>query len=256
MATGVLVLGFDRATRLLGHLALHDKAYDATIRLGASTVTDDAEGEVLEVASRQALSAVTDARIGEALAAMLGRIRQRPSAVSAIKVDGRRAYARVRDGEEVVLPDREVEITTLEVRDVRRTTDSIDVDISVVCSSGTYIRSIARDLGQMVGVGGHLTALRRTRVGPFSLAESVPIDLIPEGVRSIDDVSRRCFPVLELGPEAEADARHGRPMDWPASDTALPEQATHALMGAGGVLIALAEPEGMRLRYVAVLAPD
>ncbi len=158
MATGVLVLGVNRATRLLGHLMLTEKAYDATIRLGASTTTDDAEGEVVATATTDHL---TEAGIREALAAFVGEIDQKPTAVSAIKVDGKRAYQRVRDGEDVDLPARRVTIHALEVTGVRGS----DVDISVRCSSGTYIRAIARDLGAALGVGGHLVALRRTAVG-------------------------------------------------------------------------------------------
>jgi len=170
MATGVLVLGIERATRLLGHLALTDKAYDATVRLGRATVTDDAEGE--ETDAHDA-SGVTDEAIAAALAPLRGEIEQRPSSVSAVKVDGVRSYARVRAGEEVELATRRVTITRLDVLGVRRPDVEgpavVDVDITVVCSSGTYVRAIARDLGDALGVGGHLTALRRTRVGTFGL---------------------------------------------------------------------------------------
>jgi len=161
MATGVLVLGIGKATRLLGHLALTEKQYDGTIRLGQTTVTDDAEGEVVE--SRDA-SGVTDAAIAAGIAALTGEIQQVPSSVSAVKVDGVRSYARVRAGEEVELPPRTVTVSVFEV--VQRRGD--DLDVRVTCSSGTYIRALARDLGASLGVGGHLTALRRTRVGPFT----------------------------------------------------------------------------------------
>ena len=170
MATGVLVLGIERATRLLGHLALTDKAYDATIRLGRATVTDDAEGE--ETAAVDA-SAVTREALDTALAPLRGSIEQRPSSVSAVKVDGVRSYARVRAGEDVELPTRRVTVSRLDVLDVRRPEVDgpavVDLDVTVVCSSGTYVRAIARDLGDALGVGGHLTALRRTRVGTFGL---------------------------------------------------------------------------------------
>jgi tRNA pseudouridine55 synthase len=170
MATGVLLVGIERATRLLGRLALTDKAYDATIRLGATTVTDDAEGEVLEVVDA---SAVDEASIVSGVAALTGAIEQRPSSVSAIKVDGVRSYARVREGEQVELPARPVTVSRFEVLAVRRGevegSGTVDVDVAVVCSSGTYVRALARDLGAGLGVGGHLTALRRTRVGPFGL---------------------------------------------------------------------------------------
>lgn len=166
MATGVLVLGVGRATRLLGHLALTDKTYDATIRLGQSTVTDDAEGDVI---ARASAADVTDDAIRGATTAFIGAISQIPSAVSAVKIDGVRAYKRVRDGEAVELPARSVTVSTFDVLDIRRAADVVDVDVTVVCSSGTYIRALARDLGAALGVGGHLTVLRRTRVGPYGL---------------------------------------------------------------------------------------
>lgn len=167
MATGVLVLGVERATKLLGLLALRDKGYTATVRLGQSTVTDDAEGEVVGGASADEISA--DAVRG-GLAALTGDIEQVPSAVSALKVAGQRAYARVRAGEQVTLPPRRVTVDRLDLLALRRPGPGLlDVDVVVECSSGTYVRALARDLGAALGVGGHLTALRRTRVGPFPL---------------------------------------------------------------------------------------
>src|SRR5688572_25132502 len=157
MATGVLVLGVERATRLLGHLLLTDKAYDATIRLGSSTTTDDAEGELV---TRATTRDVTEEALLTALGNFVGDIDQVPSSVSAIKVDGRRAYERVRLGEQVELAARRVHVEAIEVRDVRDDDDQLDVDVSVGCSSGTYIRALARDLGELLGTGGHLTALR------------------------------------------------------------------------------------------------
>lgn len=256
MATGVLVLGVDRATRLLGHLALHDKSYDATIRLGAATITDDAEGEVMVSASAEALQAVTQSDVEGGLTTMIGRIRQRPSAVSAIKVDGRRSYDRVRAGESVELPEREVEVTQIVVGNVRRSADGLDVDVSVTCSTGTYIRAIARDLGQALGVGGHLTALRRTRVGPFRLEEAVGIDDIASGLISMETVAPRCFPVLVLDEQQAAHARHGRPQTWPGPVTAPAEASPYALVDSEGSLLALARPAGTALSYVAVFATD
>ena len=258
MATGVLVLGVDRATRLLGHLALHDKSYDATIRLGASTVTDDREGDVIASASREELEEISDDRVHAVLLAMTGVIRQRPSSVSAIKVDGRRAYDRVRAGEDVELPDREVEITDILVSKITRDTGWIDVDVSVTCSTGTYIRAIARDLGQALHVGGHLTSLRRTRVGPFHLQESVGIDDIASGLRSMEDVAPRCFPVVVLNERQADDARHGRPQTWPG----LLSPGPHALIDEAGTLVALGqghdqgEGDGTTLKYMAVFATD
>ncbi|HWN32921.1 MAG TPA: tRNA pseudouridine(55) synthase TruB, partial [Pseudonocardia sp.] len=166
MATGVLVLGVERATRLLGHLALDTKAYAATIRLGVATSTDDAEGEV--TATRDA-GAVDEAEVRAGMAALTGAIEQVPSSVSAIKVDGKRAYRRVRDGEQVELAARPVTVAEFALDAVHRGDGHTDLDVRVECSSGTYVRALARDLGAGLGVGGHLTALRRTRVGPFGL---------------------------------------------------------------------------------------
>jgi tRNA pseudouridine55 synthase len=207
MATGVLLLGIGRATRLLGHLSLTDKQYDGTIRLGQTTVTDDAEGDVVTTADA---SGVTDEAIARAVAALTGEIQQVPSSVSAVKVDGVRSYARVRSGEDVVLAPRTVTVSALEV--VRRRGDELDV--SVACSSGTYVRALARDLGAALGVGGHLTALRRTRVGPFGLdaartLEELEGDLDPH-VLLLDDAVARSFPRRDLDP-ADAEAlSHGR----------------------------------------------
>ncbi|MBA3799990.1 MAG: tRNA pseudouridine(55) synthase TruB, partial [Geodermatophilaceae bacterium] len=170
MATGVLVLGLGRATRLLGYISGQDKAYTATIRLGVATVTDDAEGEVTSSSSAHEVG--EDAiRVG--LASLTGSIEQVPSSVSAIKVDGRRSYARVRAGEDVVLPGRPVTVFALDLITITRPTpDLIDLQVSVECSTGTYVRALARDLGTGLGVGGHLTALRRTRVGGFYIEEA------------------------------------------------------------------------------------
>jgi tRNA pseudouridine55 synthase len=182
MATGVLVLGVERATRLLTYVSGSDKSYLATIRLGQATVTDDAEGEVV---SRASAAAVTPDAIRSALRRFVGEVDQVPSSVSAIKVGGVRSYARVRKGELVELPSRRVSISRLGVCDIRPERDGdidiVDVDIDVTCSSGTYIRAIARDLGAVVGVGGHLTSLRRTAVGGFTLAEAVTLAQLQQG---------------------------------------------------------------------------
>ena len=177
MATGVLVVAVGRATRLLTYVSGSDKAYDATIRLGQATVTDDAEGEVTATADA---SGVDEDAIRAGLAAMTGEIDQVPSAVSAVKIDGKRSYARVRAGEDVEIPARRVTISRLDVHAVRRGEGVTDVDVTVECSSGTYIRAIARDLGAALGVGGHLTALRRTRVGGFTLDEAHTLDALAE----------------------------------------------------------------------------
>jgi tRNA pseudouridine55 synthase len=165
MATGVLVVGIGQATRLLGHLALSDKDYAATIRLGVTTTTDDAAGEPLE--TRDA-SAVSDTAIGEAMAALTGDIEQVPASVSAIKVDGRRSYQRVRDGEVVELAARPVHVAAFDLLERRGS----DLAVRVSCSTGTYVRALARDLGRALGVGGHLTTLRRTRVGGFTIEQA------------------------------------------------------------------------------------
>ena len=170
MATGVLVLGIGSATRLLQYVTDGLKEYNATIRLGASTHTDDREGEVL---STSATSHIQDAEIISTLHKFLGKIQQKPSSVSAIKIDGKRAHERVRDGESVDIPAREVEIHELEISEITRINEFIDIKVRVQCSAGTYIRSIARDLGEALKVGGHLTELHRTLVSPFSISESL-----------------------------------------------------------------------------------
>ena len=256
MATGVLVLGVERATRLLGHLALADKQYRACVRLGSATTTDDADGEVRAVAPAEAVQALDDVDVREAFARLVGTIQQRPSAVSAIKVDGRRAYDRVRAGEEVELAPRTVVIASIVVTDVRWSPGWVDVDIDVACSTGTYIRAIARDVGEALGVGGHLTVLRRTRVGPFAVDGAVSLDEVAaEGagvLRSLDDVVADCFPVWQLASPEDADwVRNGRRLPWGGPpDTADPV----AVVGPDGEFLALASDDHGRARYLAVLA--
>jgi tRNA pseudouridine55 synthase len=208
MATGVLVLAVDRATRLLGHLTLTDKRYDATIRLGVSTTTDDAEGETLETRSTEGL---TEEEVRAGLDAFTGEIDQVPSSVSAVKIDGKRAYARVREGEQVELPPRRVTIHAIEVTAI----ELPDVRVSVHCSSGTYIRAIARDLGAALGVGGHLTALRRTAVGPFTLDHARTLEQLTDHfeVTPIAEAARAAFPARELDDSQAADVRVGRRLD-------------------------------------------
>ncbi|MFD2079885.1 tRNA pseudouridine55 synthase [Actinopolymorpha cephalotaxi] len=192
MATGVLVLGIERATRLLGYLTLTEKAYDATIRLGVSTRTDDAEGEAIAQASARD---VRREDIQAGVAALTGEISQVPSAVSAVKVAGERAYRKVHKGEDVELAPRQVVVRRFEVTDVRPVGEVVDVDVVVECSSGTYVRALARDLGAGLGVGGHLTALRRTRVGPYALDQARTIEQLEGGfeVVPIADVAARTF---------------------------------------------------------------
>lgn len=242
MATGVLVLGVNRATRLLGHLMLTDKRYDATIRLGAATTTDDAEGQVISTAGTEA---VTEVAVREALTAYVGEIDQRPSAVSAIKVDGRRAYDRVRSGEDVELPARRVTVHSIDVVDVA----TPDVRIAVHCSSGTYIRAIARDLGTTLGVGGHLTALRRTAVGPFGLDTARTLSQLADGftMTPIADAARATFPVLDLDGAHADDVRVGRTLG-------LPLGGLTAVFAPDGEFLALYEPRDGVSRAVAVFA--
>lgn len=246
MATGVLVLGVDRATRLLGHLMLTEKAYDATVRLGVTTTTDDAEGEVVAEA---AASFHQPGLVAAEFEEQVGDIMQVPTAVSAIKVDGKRAYARVRDGEQVELKARPVTIHSLEVLDQRVVGDWLDVDISVRCSSGTYIRAIARDVGAALGVGGHLTALRRTAVGSFDLSVARTLEQLSEdfAVLPIAAAARATFPGVDLDDEQAAHVRFGR-----ALDLALPADGPHAVFAPGGEFLALYERRGEQARPVAV----
>lgn len=235
MATGVLVVGLNRATRLLGHLLLTDKTYAATVRLGVATTTDDAEGEVT---ARTPADDVSEEQIRAGLLVQVGDVDQVPSAVSAIKVDGRRAYDRVRAGEQVDLPARRVRIDAIDVHDVRRGEGTIDVDIDVRCSSGTYIRAIARDLGDALAVGGHLTALRRTAVGPFGLEVARTLDDLAEElvVLPIAEAARLTFPVVELTEQQAGDVRVGRRLDL-----ALPTGPPHAVFAPDGEFLALYE---------------
>ena len=208
MATGVLVLGIGNATRLLQYVVDGSKGYDATIALGKSTLTDDVQGEVLTIAPLSALSAVTDSAIYEALEKMVGKIMQRPSSVSAIKVDGKTGHARVRAGEEFELTPREVEISSIEIHSIARSELTINIEISVSCSAGTYIRAIARDLGNGLGVGGHLTALRRTLVSPFEVVECQEWE-VAELVSTAGGISR-ILPTRELAPDEVTEISFGR----------------------------------------------
>lgn len=210
MATGVLVLGFNNGTRLLQYITDGDKSYQATVILGASTVTDDFEGEVIATAQT---SQVVDEAIHAELTKMRGTIMQRPSSVSAVKVDGQRAYNRVRSGEEVVLPSREVTISQLDILQIRRTETTIEVDIEVTCSAGTFIRAIARDCGDALGVGGHLSSLRRTRVAGFGLDRAITIAQLKSAEFStldLADVARVTFPAREIGLEEKLELSFGR----------------------------------------------
>ena len=261
MATGVLVVGINKATRLLTYIVGTSKTYTATIRLGESTVTDDAEGEV--TATRSA-AGVTEDAVRAGVAALTGEIEQVPSSVSAIKVNGERAYARVRSGEEVKLAARPVTIHRFEVHEIRpRRSDgeALDVDVTVECSSGTYIRALARDLGDALGVGGHLTALRRTQVGPYTLDQAHTLEQLAEklDVLEISDAARALMPNRELSEAETTEISFGRRIAAGAA-AGTPEAATAdkpaAAFAPDGSLVALLADAGSYAKPVLVFAPD
>ena len=249
MATGVLIIGVGPTTRLMGIITGHDKEYTATIRLGASTTTDDREGDVIAEATTGDIQHVTDASITEAVTHFTGALEQRPSAVSAVKVDGKRAYQRVRDGEEVELPARAVTVEEFTILDIRRgeaATDAasdgarytaIDVDVRVRCSAGTYIRSLARDVGEELRVGGHLTALRRTRSGTVDVTECVDLDGADlEHLTAPGVFTRRHLPAVDLIDEHVVRVRNGVRVGID-----VPEASTVALIGPGEDLVAVVD---------------
>ena len=212
MATGLLVLGVESATKLLTFIVGADKTYEATIRLGASTITDDRESNYLEQASPEAVAQVTKQQILDGIAELTGNIEQVPSSVSAIKVDGVRAYAKVRGGDEVKLKARPVTVTRFEVIGEPRHVDGfIDLDVIIDCSSGTYIRALARDLGIKIGIGGHLTALRRTRVGGYTIDQAAKLPEVGDELRIIRSATAaKAFTTLELTDQQVVDLRHGK----------------------------------------------
>jgi len=242
MATGVLVLGFGNGTRLLQYVTNGDKSYLATVVLGAATITDDHEGEITSTSD---VTAITDADIEAELAKLRGTIAQRPSSVSAVKVDGERAHARVRAGEVFELPAREVTISKLEILEIRRVNSRIEVDIDVTCSAGTFIRAIARDCGAALGVGGHLNKLRRTRVAGFSLDRTVSVtglkakDFTP---LSMADVARATFAVRTVSSGEATELSFGRALT--ANESA---EITAAISETDEVLALLQNKEGKAL---------
>ncbi|MFT4147373.1 MAG: tRNA pseudouridine(55) synthase TruB [Micrococcaceae bacterium] len=209
MATGLLILGVNRGTKLLHYLITENKSYDATLRLGSSTTTDDAQGEVVEVSNA---SHLTDEQIHAEIEKLTGNILQVPTAVSAIKINGERAYHKVRKGEEVKLKARPVTIFDFEVHSIDRQKEFVDVNASVTCSSGTYIRALARDMGQQLGVGGHLTSLRRTAIGTFNVDDAVTLETLKSTAPliSLADVVKEMFPAREVTAEEAEDITHGR----------------------------------------------
>ena len=256
MATGLLVLGVGAATRLLGHLGGHDKTYEATLRLGRSTVTDDREGEVLADVPAGHLD---DDAIRSALAAQTGPLAQVPSSVSAVKVGGRRSYDRVRAGEAVELAPRQVTVHRLDVHRIDRSTpDLVDVDVTVECTSGTYIRAIARDTGAALGVGGHLTALRRTASGPFRIPGAAPVEdaaaaLVSgagPGALGLTEAATAVFPQRRLTAEEAGELEPGRRV--PATGTA----GLVAAVSPEGRLVALVEDAGALARVAVGFPPS
>ncbi len=244
MATGVLILGIERGTKFLAHMVTATKAYNATISLGASTTTDDFEGEII---SQTSAAHITDAEILSAIANLTGDIMQKPAKVSAIKIDGKRAYQRVRDGEDVDIPARPVTVNRFEVLESRQSPR--EVDVVVECSSGTYIRSLARDLGEALGVGGHLTALRRTEVGPFSLDDASPLDSMELSL-NLDEALVRCYPRLDVTAEESHKLAMGQWLEPRGV------KGTYAAVGPDGRSIALVKEKGKRLSTVFVAHPS
>jgi tRNA pseudouridine55 synthase len=248
MATGILVLGFGNGTRLLQYITDGDKSYVATIVLGASTITDDSEGEVLESTDA---SKVADTEIQRVLATMVGTIAQRPSSVSAVKVGGERAYDRVRAGETFELAAREVTISRLDILAIRHLDSTTEVDIEVTCSAGTFIRAIARDLGSELKVGGHLSALRRTRVAGFTLDSAVSFEDLKAQkftALALADVARATFAVRELTLEEVQELSFGRPLAENGNTRIA------AGMSPDNRLIALLKDEGAKAKPIAVFA--
>jgi tRNA pseudouridine55 synthase len=252
MATGVLVVGVEQATRLLGHLALTRKQYAGTVRLGQRTDSDDADGTVTAQAPADQ---VTDAALRAAAAALTGEIEQVPPGISAIKVGGQRAYRLTREGTPPELPARPVTVDELTVTAIRRPADSggpppglLDADIEVTCSSGTYIRAIARDLGEALGTGGHLTALRRTRVGPYRIADALTLDELAGSFRVVPlaEAAAAAFDRRDLTAEEAVRVGHGGRL------TAVGAAGPVAAFAPDGALIALLTEEAGQARSLAV----
>ncbi|AKK03368.1 tRNA pseudouridine synthase B [Corynebacterium epidermidicanis] len=250
MATGVLVVGIERGTKFLAHLIAETKTYQATIRLGASTTTDDAEGETLQVTAAGHLA---DEDIDAEITKLTGEIMQKPSSVSAIKINGKRAHELVRAGETVDIPARPVTVHRFDVLARRRTPEFIDLDVEVFCSSGTYIRSLARDLGASLGVGGHLTALRRTTVGPFTLEHARTLEELntnPTFSLTLDQALAASFPTLNVNDEDAAALAMGKWLEPRGL------KGVHAAVTADGTAVALVKEKGKRLATVFVARPS
>lgn len=248
MATGILVLGFNNGTRLLQYITDGDKTYQATVVLGAATVTDDKEGEII---SKGDVSAITDAQIEAELAKMRGPIMQRPSSVSAVKVDGERAYDRVRAGEVVELAARQVTISQLDILEIRHLEATIEVDIEVTCSAGTFIRAIARDCGSALGVGGHLSSLRRSRVAGFNLDQAISLSQLKNGEftpLAMSDIARATFKLRELALDERQELSFGRALSNNPTD-----EIYAGISGDGELIALLANKDGLA-KPIAVFA--
>ncbi|WP_084104362.1 tRNA pseudouridine(55) synthase TruB [Demequina sp. NBRC 110056] len=258
MATGLLVIGIGRATKLLTYVVGHDKVYEATIRLGQTTVTDDAEGDVTATADA---TDVTSPQIADAIAGLTGDIQQVPSSVSAIKIDGERAYKRVREGEDVELPARPVTVHAFSVLGARREGTFIDLDVRVDVSSGTYVRALARDLGAALGVGGHLTALRRTSVGDLEIKDAATLDALGDIVEAGGEVPRLglgsaaadIMPVHALSETEAVALGYGQ---WLDADAGIAWDGPLAALDPAGDLVAIVRPEGGRLKPEVVFKPS
>ncbi|MEX3503805.1 tRNA pseudouridine(55) synthase TruB [Corynebacterium sp. LK2510] len=253
MATGVLVAGIERGTKLLAHLVAEDKVYSTTIRLGASTSTDDAEGDVVDTAGADQVAALTEERVRLGVDKLTGPIMQVPSSVSAIKIDGKRAHERVRAGEDVEIPARPVTIHSFDILEIRQEPEFWDIDARVHCSTGTYIRSLARDLGADLGVGGHLTALRRETVGDFTLDDAHPLTTLEDSPAlslTLDEALSRAWPVLEVTAEEYDALSLGKWLEPRGL------KGVHAAVGPDGRAVALVKEQGKRLATVFVARPS
>lgn len=252
LATGLLVLGIESGTKLLTFLVGADKTYEATIRLGQQTVSDDSESEVIRFADPGVIENISDADISREIAKLTGEIMQTPSSVSAIKIEGKRAYDLVRAGEQVVLKAREVKIHSFEMLSVARVSEFLDVVVRVECSSGTYIRALARDLGSLLGVGGHITALRRTKVGHFEVTEANSIEELDElRLTELAAAAKQLFPVIELADSEVTDLIHGKRISGKSELAGLA-----AGLSMSGKLVAVLESVKSDLKSVVVFQGD
>ena len=248
LATGLLVLGIESGTKLLTFLVGADKTYEATIRLGQQTISDDSESEVIANASAEEIAKLSDEDIAREIAKLTGVLMQTPSSVSAIKVAGKRAYDLVRAGEEVELKAREVKIYGFEMLSVARVSGFLDVEVKVKCSSGTYIRALARDLGNLLGVGGHITALRRTKVGHFDVSDANSIEELSElRLTELAAAAKQLFPVIELTESEVTDLIHGKRISGKSEVTGLA-----AGLSTSGKLVAVLESVKTDLKSVVV----